>query len=234
MEHTFLDKYSDLDGFLQRLDPRIKMITFFIFIVFILNVPQERTGELCVYFFLLVFLILLSRVPVLYILKRSLVILPLILLLSFFNFIYKKFGIGVLMFKSWLALLVLILLSSTTKFSLLLKGMEKLYFPKILITLSSFMYRYLFVLTDEAMRMQRAWHIRYFGKNKFRQISILGNVVGTLFIHTYERAERVYQAMCVRGFSGEIITLDRLKIGKRDIGFSILFLGILLYLKLSN
>jgi len=228
MEHTFLDKYSDLDSFLHRLDPRIKIITFFIFIIFILTTPLNKTSHLLAYLFFLIFLIFLSRIPMLYIFKRSLVILPFIFLISLFNFVYQRFGIFTLIFKSWLAVLVLILLSSTTKFSLLLKGMEKLHLPKILITLSSFMYRYLFVLTDEAMRMQRAWNIRYFGKNKLKQIKIIGNIIGILFVHSYERAERVYQAMCARGFTGQILTLDKLKIGKREIFFSLIFLGILL------
>lgn len=234
MEHSFLDKYSDLDSFLHRLDPRIKIITFFIFIIFILTTPLNKISHLLAYLFLLIFLIFLSRIPILYIFKRSLVILPFIFLISFFNFFYQRFGIFNLLFKSWLAILVLILLSSTTRFSLLLKGMEKLCLPKILITLSSFMYRYLFVLADEAMRMQRAWHMRYFGKNKLKQIKVIANIIGTLFVHAYERAERVYQAMCARGFTGHILTLDKLKIGKREIFFSLIFLSMLLYLKLSN
>lgn len=231
MEHSFLDKYSDLDSFLHRLDPRVKIITFFIFIVFIISTTEERIGQLVTYFFLFLFLVFLSQVPILYIFKRSLVILPFVFLISFFNFIYQRFGIFGLFFRSWLAVLVLILLSVTTKFSLLLKGMEKLHLPKILIALSSFMYRYLFVLTDEAMRVQRAWHIRYFGKNKLKQIKIIGNIIGILFVYAYERAERVYQAMCARGFTGQIVTLDELKIGKKEIIFSIIFVGILFIFK---
>jgi len=230
MEHSFLDKYSDLDSFLHRLDSRVKIVTFSIFLLFILATPLTEKGRLFAYFLLILFLIFLSRIPILYIFKRSLVILPFVFLLSFFNLLYQRFWILGLIFKSWLAILVLILLSSTTKFSLLLKGMGKLYFPKILLTLSSFMYRYLFLLTDEAMRMQRAWNMRYFGKNRLGQVKIISNLIATLFIRAYERAERVYQAMCARGYNGEIITFDDFKISRKEIIFSFIFLSILFIL----
>lgn len=81
--------------------------------------------------------------------------------------------------------------------------------PKIFIMIMSFMYRYLFLLVDEVQRMQRAKESRSFGKAKhLHTLRTLSNIIGVLFIRSYERAERVYLAMCSRGFHGEIKTLD--------------------------
>jgi cobalt/nickel transport system permease protein len=101
------------------------------------------------------------------------------------------------------------LLTSTTKFTSLLKGLERLKVPKIFIMIISFMYRYLFLIVDELQRMERAKKSRTFGKaGRLRIIKTLSNIAGVLFVRSYERAERVYLAMCSRGFDGEIRTLE--------------------------
>jgi cobalt/nickel transport system permease protein len=66
------------------------------------------------------------------------------------------------------------------------------------------MYRYFFVLVDELEKMLRAVKLRSFKNNRFKTFSILANIVGVLFIRSYERSERVYNAMSMRGFDGEI------------------------------
>ena len=93
------------------------------------------------------------------------------------------------------------------------------------------MYRYIFVLIDEAERLERARNIRYFGGHYFRQIKIFANIIGLLFIRAYERGERVYQSMVERGFDGEIRILSNLKFKKVDILFSVIFISILVILK---
>jgi cobalt/nickel transport system permease protein len=65
------------------------------------------------------------------------------------------------------------------------------------------MYRYLFLLEDQLLRTKRAFESRNINKNGFKNIRALSNVLGTLFIRTYERAERIYMAMCARGYDGE-------------------------------
>jgi len=71
------------------------------------------------------------------------------------------------------------------------------------LSLLSFMYRYLFLLEDQLLRTKRAFESRNINKNGFKNIRALSNVLGTLFIRTYERAERIYMAMCARGYDGE-------------------------------
>jgi cobalt/nickel transport system permease protein len=205
----------------------------------------------CMCFIIIATLILLSGVPLLYVLRRSLVIIPFVLLVAIFIPFFKEgevaFGFNVwwwylsvthdglellwsILAKSWLSILSLILLTSTTGFASLLKGLERLWMPRVMVMLLSFMYRYIFLLTDEVMRMKQARDSRNFGSGWLRQISTVGNMIGTLFIRSYERGERVYAAMVSRGFDGSSRTLDRLQFNRMDIYFitsMMLVLGII-------
>jgi cobalt/nickel transport system permease protein len=93
---------------------------------------------------------------------------------------------------------------ATTRFSELLKAFEKLGCPKIITMIMSFMYRYIFVIEDELMKMKQAKESRSVGGSGFFHAKALANMLGTLFIRSYERAEAVYLAMCARGFDGDV------------------------------
>ena len=105
--------------------------------------------------------------------------------------------------NSFLIVFALILLVETTKFHDLLKGISRLGVPHIFLLLLSFIYRYFFVLIDEAERMLRAAKLRTFRK---LSLKTMGKILGVLFIRSYERSERIYYAMCSRGFDGDIKT----------------------------
>jgi cobalt/nickel transport system permease protein len=125
--------------------------------------------------------------------------------------------------KAWLSILSLILLSSTTKFSELLKGLEQLRMPKVLVMILSFMYRYMFVLFDEVIRMKQARDSRNFGGKRTWHLKTIGNMVGTLFIRSYERGERVYGAMVARGFEGQTRTLSTPHFRAADLYFAAVY-----------
>lgn len=206
MEHAFLDKYSSLNSIIHRLSPNIKLIFTFSFIVFIILTYPEKVFIFFIYLMLIFLIIILSKIPVIYVLKKSSIIFPFVIFVTLsIPFFKENFVDGLLIFwncfiKSWISILIMIILSSTTKFSELLKSLEYFKFPKILIMLLAFMYRYIFLLIDEAMKLERAYNSRYFGGKVIKQIRMIGNIIGLLFIRTYERGERVYMAMCSRGF----------------------------------
>jgi cobalt/nickel transport system permease protein len=114
--------------------------------------------------------------------------------------------------KAWLSVMVSGLMVATTPFPDLLKAMRSLHVPAVLTSTISFMYRYLFVLVDEAMRLQTARAARSVGAGRtvWWRARVLGGMIGSLFIRSYERSERIYAAMLSRGFAGEVRTLTRL------------------------
>jgi cobalt/nickel transport system permease protein len=149
------------------------------------------------------FLIVVSKIPLLFFFKRLLTVLPFVLLVAIsIPFIQKD---GWEIFISCLTKVVLIILSlilfiQTTKFNQLLNALRRLKVPGLIINLLSFMYRYLFILEDEILRKKRALDSRSGGRKDLRMMKSIANMVGSLFIHTYERAERIYLAMCARGY----------------------------------
>jgi cobalt/nickel transport system permease protein len=121
--------------------------------------------------------------------------------------------------KSSLSILLLVIASSTTTFPDFLKGLDLLRLPRLLIVIMSFMYRYIFVLLDEARRLMRARSLRYFGSRYMEQFRVLGYMIGVLFIRTFERAERIYCAMLLRGFSGEVRSVKSFRFSYIDFLF---------------
>lgn len=237
MKHSFIDKYSNLNSLVHKLDPRTKIISFFAFIIFVITTSHADFIQFTSYATVILLVILLSKVPLIYIIKRVYVIIPFVVFVAIFVPFMNETQDGFRIFwnvliKSFLAILATIMLSSTTKFPELLHGFELLKLPKILILILSFMYRYIFVLTDEAGRMERARSSRYFGGEYLRQARIIGNIIGLLFIRAYERGERVYQSMVARGFDGEIITMNKTKFSSRDIYFFMIFMGSIIVIKL--
>lgn len=255
MKHSFLDQYSDRDSPIHRLDPRSKLLATLAFITAVVLTPPGSWLTYGLYLVIIATLITLSRVPVFYIIRRSLLIIPFVLLVAIFIPFFKEgevagsynlwlwqvsvthSGLQILwniLVKAWLSILSLILLTSTTKFKSLLKGLEQLRLPRVIVMLLSFMYRYLFILVDEVMRMRQARDSRNFGGKRRWRIGTVGNMIGTLFIRSYERGERVYAAMMARGFDGCSRTLDRLRFSRQDAYF-IASLGLtLVFISLFN
>lgn len=126
--------------------------------------------------------------------------------------------------KSWLSVQIGLLLSITTPFTDLMWALGWLHVPNILVAIISFMYRYLFTLKEEAERMLRARAARSgsiaghkSGGRLLWQAQIAGGMVGSLFLRSYERSERVYAAMLSRGYTGQIKSQDGTPLSWRSI-----------------
>jgi cobalt/nickel transport system permease protein len=102
--------------------------------------------------------------------------------------------------KSTLCLFCIILLNSTTRFTDLLQVFRRLRVPALLVVTLALMHRYLFVLVDETVRLRRARRSRTFTTGRVFGWRLTATVAAQLFVRTSERAERVYAAMCARGW----------------------------------
>lgn len=227
MRHTYIDEHSDIDSFIHRLEPRIKIVSF---IAIILSVVLTRPGILSgfpLYGILIGILILISNVPPGFIFKRSLTIAPFVLLICVFIPFIKEDGLLIfanILIKAYLSTLCMIIIMATTKFSDFLKALERLRIPRLFVMVLSFMYRYIFVIEDESMKMRQAKEARSLGKSGWSDFKVTANMAGVLFIRSYERAESVYLAMCARGYNGRVKTIDDLRIKRRDMVFLIVII----------
>jgi len=123
--------------------------------------------------------------------------------------------LGAILARSGLSMLVAVTLVTITPFADLLRAMRRLGLPALLVAVMAMMYRYLFVLVDEAQRLIRAREARSAasasgraGRTMAWRATVAGRMIGTLFLRTYERSERIYQAMLARGYQGDILTLS--------------------------
>ncbi|MBN2026589.1 MAG: cobalt ECF transporter T component CbiQ [Actinobacteria bacterium] len=236
MKHAFLDEYSGLQSPIHQLDPRAKLVGFIALIIICVTTPPDLYIAFAAYLGLELVLLIMSRLPWKHVLKRMLIVLPFILVVAVFLPFFNKgggsynlgpltvSGHGLLVLwnvaaKSTVSVLAVILLSSTTPFPELLKGMEKLKVPHLLTTIMSFMYRYIFVLMDELQRMRRARDSRGWSGRWLWHAKVIGHMIAALFLRSYERGERVYAAMLARGYDGGVRTIYLYDFGAVELGF---------------
>jgi cobalt/nickel transport system permease protein len=102
--------------------------------------------------------------------------------------------------RSTLCLFCLVLLAGTTRFTDMLHVLWRLRVPALLVTTLALMHRYVFLLADEMGRMTRARRSRTFSRSRLGAWGALATVIAHLFVRSLERAERIYAAMCARGW----------------------------------
>lgn len=202
MRHDFLDRYSRLDSPIHRLRADVKLAVALALVLATVLMPVQVWLHFVLATALLLVAAHASRIPIGFLAKRLLFLEPVVLGVAVLAWLQPN---GVVVFatiivKSTLCLFTMILLSNTTPFSELLGVLRCVRFPALLITTLALMYRYLFVLVDEAERMHRARASRTFRRKRRHIWKTLGTVIGQLFVRSTERAERIYAAMCSRGW----------------------------------
>jgi cobalt/nickel transport system permease protein len=194
------DPYSRSDSPIHRLPAALKLVVALLLVV-LLVLFAPGWWLLCAAAGLVV-VAGLSRIPPAFLARRLVLLEPLVLGVAVLALLQPG-GLRVfatILIKSTLCLFTMILLANTTPFAELLGVLRRVRFPALLITTLALMYRYLFVLVDEAERMRRARASRTFTRRRFAVWKSLGTVIGQLFVRSTERAERIYAAMCARGW----------------------------------
>jgi cobalt/nickel transport system permease protein len=190
------------DSPVARLSAGLKLGVALVIIVGTVLLPPRAVGWFAGAALLLLVAMVVSRIPPLFLLKRLAWLSPLILSVALVNALQPaaRGGWGVVATKSTICLLTIILVSNTTPFSQILRILKAVRVPGLLITTLALMHRYLFVLVEEAERMRRARASRTFTRRRVMHWQALSTVVSQLFVRASERAERIYDAMCARGW----------------------------------
>lgn len=254
MHFDAFDRYQEKESYLHRLDPRVKVLVTIIYIISNAILPDRAWLAYFVAWLFLIFANQLSGLGYIYTFKRSFIALPFALIAITVLFSVQGNPLlkitdsliitdaGLLKFisiliRSWLSVQMAILLVATTRFPDLIHALEHLKVPAILTTIIAFLYRYLFVLTDEVHRMIRARESRSGAVTGIRsgggvlwRAKIAGNMAGQLFLRSYERSDRIYNAMLSRGYAGHLYTLNPHEMKSKDYfatAFAIGFIFIL-------
>jgi len=187
---------------LRSASTSVKVVTAFCIIAFTAALPRHVDSLYSIPFAAVLLLWLLCRMPLKFAVRRLLVAEVFIVGLALLWLINPAAGPIFLsaIVKSNLCVLTLLLLTWTTPFHELLQQLRRWSFPVIMLTTLALMYRYLPVLGEETRRMSRARASRTFSHRRWASWSSLAEVLGQLFIRTAGRAERIYLAMCARGW----------------------------------
>jgi len=211
---------------MHRGDPRVKVVNLLVFLV-VLATTHTRllpvAGALGV---LLCCAVLWSRLPLAGALGRAAAVLPFSLAFAAVCWIAGDPARGVqLAVKSYLSALAVLLLVSTTPLPALLGGLGAMGAPRFLLMVTQFLYRYLFVTSEEAQHMTKAAQSRgatasgMIGRSaRFRAAA---GALAVLFARSYGRATGIHRAMLARGFQGHIRTAAAMRFRKADLALGI-------------
>ncbi len=202
MRHDVLDRHSRLDSPIHRLPAWLKLAAALGIVICTALMGTFRPWYFCGVATVLALWTWVSRVPMGFLLRRILWLEPIVMGVAVLS-LFQAAGARIFLLmatKGTLCLVTMVLLANTTPFAELLLVLRRLRVPSLLITTLALMYRYLFVLIDETERMKRARASRTFTKPGIRSWRNLGTVIGQMFVRSTERAERIYAAMCARGW----------------------------------
>lgn len=235
---------SEQSSPLHALDARAKLLVTLLFLVTVLSIPLTNLSSLILFMVYPILSCSMAGISYGSIVKRSLIVLPFILFIGIFNPILDRQvvfyweGIGVtsgwisffsILIRGLISVQAVFILILTTGFYNLCRGMQLLKVPSLLITQFLFVYRYIAVLLQEALNMDRARKARSFGRKSY-PVRMWGVFIGQLLIRTIERSQRIHRAMISRGFTGVIESVSHSTWRIRETFYLllwILFFGVL-------
>jgi cobalt/nickel transport system permease protein len=245
--HAQVDGFEKLGGPLHRIEARAKIVFSLAAMLCVVTTPAVEFERMGLYAVTAFALVLVSFVPASKVLGNSLVVLPFSLTVAFFLPFMREgrtvwsvelgpfllrvtdtglWALGNVVWKSWLCALLLGLLSATTDFPRLIRAMGRLGCPDVLAMTIALTFRYIFVIRDEFKRMMLARSLRTRRHSVMADLRAMGHLSGGLLIRSFERAERVYAAMLLRGYDGRVRILDEARFTGNDAMFVLIFAGI--------
>ena len=229
-----IDELGDKYTMIHKIDSSIKIIVTIIYVIKVLSIKQFIISDITSIVLYPLILFKFGKVPVKFILKKVLFILPLILGFSVINLIidfsYSEIYFSVLLlFKCIFTLIGALLLMVTTGINNLAFGLKKLKIPNILIMQILMLHRYIILMMEECYRVKSAYELRTLGE-KSMTMKDYGRIIGQMLLKTIDRSEKVYEAMKLRGFDGDLYINSNKKVGCIDFLYLITFAVILIFL----
>lgn len=227
-----LDEAALKSTAIHRIHPLIKLLTTLIYLVMIVSFDKYETVRLLPFLFYPVIIFAYAELPAAAILKRILLVEPLIVGIGILNPIFDHQLVAVgnmsisagwatflsIFIKSSLTITAALLLIATTGMDKLASALRMLKVPRLFVLQLLLTYRYISVLMEEVGRTLKAYSLKA-PRHKGVHRSAWGPLAGQLILRTFDRAQRVYQAMCLRGFNGDYYTGGHTGIRVSDIAY---------------
>ena len=225
MHHVVLERWSRGASVLHRRDPRAKIAALLVFLVVLATAQRALPALSAALLVLLASVILWARLPLGAAVARSALVLPFTLVFGAVCWLAGDPARGVaLVLKSYLSTLAVLVVIATTPLPVFLRGLEMTGAPRFLLMVAQFLYRYLFVISDEAQQMRKAAAARGASARSMAGCSAsfraAAGALAVLFARSYGRAGEIHRAMLARGFSGSFQPLNTLRFRAEDAVFA--------------
>lgn len=225
MRHAVLERWARGSSPFHRCDSRAKIVALLVFLIALATANRGLPLFACGLLVLLVAALLWARVPVWGALVRAGVVLPFSAVFAAVSWLAGDPARGAsLSMKSYLSALAVLLVISTTPLPVLLRGLGAMGVPHFLLDVGQFLYRYFFVISEEAQCMNQAAAARGAtvrqwtpGGQRFRASA---GALAVLFARSYARAEDIHRAMLARGYRGRFLLLDAARFRRADVLFT--------------
>ena len=221
MHHVILERWGRTRSILHRRDARVKLVAALMFLIVVATTPPTRWACFVAYAFLLTVATVVARLPLTALLERAALVLPFTLVFGVTTWLIGDHARAIGLFeKSFLSAWTALLLAGTTPLPRLLHAAEWFGVPRLLILTIQFLYRYLFVLSEQAQHMRLAAACRAGSQPATRALfRAAAGALGVLFGRSYQRAEGIHLAMQSRGFTGSFPALTVEKFTWADAAF---------------
>lgn len=217
-DSIFAQEHASAKGFLQSLDPRIKIISFLALIILVLF--TSGFGELIFIYVFCLLLVLISKINLGFFLKRTWIFIPLfslfIVLPALLN-PQQREGAGFFVLRVTNCVSLAVLLNITTRHFELLNVLRIFKIPQIFIMILGMCYRYIYLFVEIMQNTYLAIKSRVGGELPYQkgQNMVAWNIVA-LWNRSVRLNQEVYQAMLSRGYQGEALAWNDFKIRARD------------------
>lgn len=219
MHHVVVERWSRRASPLHARDARAKLGALAAFLIAVSTTPPAAQAAFLGYTALLAVAVGVAKLPAAAMLRRAALVLPFSASFAMITWWSgDRMRAIALAEKSFLSGLAALLLIATTPLTQLLRGLEWFRAPRALLLVIQFLYRYLFVISEQAQHMRLAARSRR-GTGKAGGFQAAAGALGVLFARSWERADGIYQAMLARGFSGHFPPLGTARFGAGDAMF---------------
>lgn len=243
-----IDALSNEDKWMNKIHPLIKAILTIIYILLVVSFHKYNiTGVISMFIYPIVIFII-AGISFKDSIKKMRLVLPLVCFMGLFNPLFDKeilfsingisisggiISMSTLMMKGILAVLASYILIVTTNIEKICYAMECIYIPKIFITQVLLIYRYLTVLLKEANQISEAYSLRA-PNQKGIHYKVWGSLMGQLLLRSMDKAENIYESMCLRGYTGEFSYAHNIKCNSKDYVYFITWLTIFITIRFVN
>ncbi|MDE6021959.1 MAG: energy-coupling factor transporter transmembrane protein EcfT [Muribaculaceae bacterium] len=238
----------DTPSHIEDIDARALLGVTVVYLVTLLSVPLQRTDIIIWFAVYPIISAPLAHVAYERLFRSSLFVIPLLIFIGIFNPIYDRtielsvFGIDVsagwlsfisIVVRGLLATQALLLLIRVSGFNDMCEAMRRIGCPGEIVTQLLMVYRYLSVLLQEALTMQRARLARSYGSSSFK-VSMWGAFIGQLLLRTIERSRRVNMAMKARGFNGSLSASPMSRWDTADTVYCMIWIPVFFILRFAD